>query len=90
MKTTNPITLTQYGRMAEKHWREFRPNMVAEMEAKGTLQEMLLEAEEQTASEMHDLTMKFQKQGLTAQQAHDRAWEMVRERYLLLPEETNE
>jgi hypothetical protein len=73
--------------MAEKHWREFRPKMVAEMEAKGVLQEMLLEAEEKTAVEMHDLTMKFQQQGLTAQQAHDRAWEMVREEYILLPEE---
>ncbi len=83
------ITLTQYGRMAEKHWREFRPKMVAEMEAKGILQEMLLEAEDKTASEMHDLTMKFQKQGLTAQQAHDRAWEMVREEYILLPPEAN-
>ena len=89
--TTKPITLTQYGRMAEKHWREFRPKMVAELEANGTLQEMLLEAEEKTASEMHDLTMQFQKQGLTAQQAHNQAWEIVRERYiLLLPEETTE
>ena len=82
------ITLTQYGRMAEKHWREFRPNMVAEMEAKGILQEMLLEAEEKTASEMHDLTMQLQKQGLTAQQAHNRAWEMVREKYILLTPES--
>ncbi|MGH7977212.1 MAG: hypothetical protein ACREDS_09865 [Limisphaerales bacterium] len=90
MITTIPITLTQYGRMAEKHWREFRPNMVAEMEAKGILQEMLLETEEKTASEMHDLTMQFQKQGLTPQQAHDRAWEMVRERYILLPSEATE
>lgn len=89
MTATTPITLTQYGRMAEKHWREFCPKMVAEMEAKGVLQEMLLEAEEKTASEMHDLTMKFQKQGLTAQQAHDRAWEMVREEYILLPPETS-
>jgi hypothetical protein len=90
MTPTTPITLTQYGRMAEKHWREFRPNMVAEMEAKGVLQEMLLEAEEKTAVEMHDLTMKFQQQGLTAQQAHSQAWEIVRERYILLPPETNE
>lgn len=64
--------------------------MVAEMEAKGILQEMLLEAEEKTAGEMHDLTEQFQKQGLTAQQANDRAWEMVRERYILLPEEASE
>jgi hypothetical protein len=87
---TTQIQLTQYGRMAEKHWREFLPNMVAEMETKGILQEMLLNAEEQTASEMHDLTMQFQKQGLTAQQAHDRAWEIVRERYILLPPEQSE
>jgi hypothetical protein len=88
--SATPITLTQYGRMAEKHWREFRPKTVAEMEANGTLQELLLEAEEKTVSEMYDLTMQFQKQGLTAQQANDRAWEMVRERYILLPEETTE
>ena len=87
---TAQIQLTQYGRMAEKHWREFRPNMVAEMEAKGVLEEMLLEAQEQTASEMYDLTMKFLEQGLTAQQAHNRAWEMVREEYILLQPEANE
>jgi GTPase Era involved in 16S rRNA processing len=49
---------------------------------------MLLEAEEKTASEMHELTMKFQKQGSTAQQAHNRAWEMVREKYILLTPES--
>jgi hypothetical protein len=82
------ITLTQYGRMAERHWREFLPNLVEEMEARGILQEMLLQAEEKTASEMHDLTMQFQRQGLTAQQAHDRAWELVREKYILLTPES--
>ncbi len=76
--------------MAERHWREFLPNMVSEMEVKGILQEMLLEAEEKTASEMHDLTMQFQKQDMTAQQANDRAWEMVREEYILLPPEQSE
>ena len=30
--------LTQYGRMAERHWREFLPRMVAELEARGQLQ----------------------------------------------------
>ena len=81
---TEPIQLTQYGMMAEKHWREFRPKMVAEMETKGILQEMLLDAENNTKKELYDLTMKFIKQGLTPQQAHDRAWEMVREEYILL------
>ena len=84
-----PVTLTQYGLMAEKHWREFRPRMVKELEAKGKLQDTLLEAEEKTKDAMYDLTMKLMKQGLTAQQAHDQAWEMLREEYILLtPEET--
>ncbi len=49
---------------------------------------MLLEAEEKTKDEMIELTQQFGKQGLTPQQAHDRAWEMVRENYILLPPET--
>ena len=80
--------LTQYGRMTEKHWREFRPKMVQELEAKGQLHQMLLEAEEKTKDEMDTLMRELRQQGLTAQQAHDQAWEMVRERYILLsPEE---
>lgn len=84
-----PITLTQYGLMAEKHWRQFLPKMVRELEAHGRLQEALLEAEEKTKDEMYDLTTRLMAQGLTAQQAHDQAWEMVRQEYILLtPEET--
>ncbi len=84
-----PITLTQYGLMAEKHWREFLPRMVKELEVHGRLQEALLDAEEKTKDEMYDLTTRLMAPGLTAQQAHDQAWEMVREEYILLtPEET--
>jgi len=79
--------LTQYGRMAEKHWRQFCPKMVKELEAKGLLEQMLLEAEEKTDQELDSLTRDLMKQGLTAQQAHDQAWEMVRERYIFLPPE---
>ena len=80
--------LTQYGRMADKHWREFLPKMVAELEAKGQLRAMLLEAQEQTAKELDSLCRHFLQQGLTAQQAQHRAWEIVRERYIFLPPET--
>jgi len=38
--------LTQYGRMAEKHWREHHPKMVRELQAKGLLHQLLVEAEE--------------------------------------------
>ena len=80
--------LTQYGRMAEKHWRENCPNLVRDLEAKGQLHAMLLEAEEKTKDEMIELTQQFRTQELTPQQAQDRAWEMVRENYILLPPET--
>lgn len=80
-------SLTQYGRMAEKHWREHRPKMVHELERKGLLQRMLLEAEEKTKDEMATLRTELIQRGATAQQAHDQAWEMVREKYILLPAE---
>ena len=82
------IQLTQYGMMAEKHWREFLPKMVAEMEAKGILKQMLLEAEQSTKNEMFDLTTQFIEQGMSQQEAHSRAWEMVREEYIFLPPES--
>ncbi|MEI2725658.1 MAG: methyltransferase domain-containing protein [Verrucomicrobiota bacterium] len=63
--------LTQYGRMAEKHWREHRPKMVRELERKGLLHQMLLEAEEKTKDEMATLRTDLMQQGSTAQQAHD-------------------
>ena len=79
------IPLTQYGQMAEKHWREFLPKMVAELESTGRLHQALLEAEEKTKDEMASLRADLTRQGLTADQAHRQAWEMVRERYILLP-----
>lgn len=86
---TDISTLTQYGLMAEQHWREYRPRMVAEMERTGTLQQMLLEAEEKTKDEMDAIRRQLIQRGLTAQQAHDQAWEMVREKYILLPAEND-
>lgn len=79
--------LLNYGRMAEAHWREHRPRMVAELEAENRLQAALLDAQEQTTADMERLTRQFQKQGLTAEQAHQQAWELVREKYILLPPE---
>lgn len=82
------IYLTQYGMMAERHWREFCPAMVKELEAKCTLMEALFEAQETTLDEMEALTRNLEtEQNLTPQQAHDQAWEMIREKYILLPAE---
>ena len=74
--------------MAEKHWREHRPKMVRELQAKGRLHQLLLEAEEKTKDEMATLRTALMQRGSTAQQAHTQAWEMVREKYILLPPES--
>ena len=66
---------------------EHLPKMVAELEAKGQLHAMLLEAEEKTEAELDSLRRHFIQQGLTPRQAQDRAWEIVRERYIYLPPE---
>ena len=84
-KKTFPIS--NYGLMAERHWREFRPKMVSELEAAGKLEEALHEAQERTLDEIMELETKLEADGLTKQQAHDQAWEMVREKYILLPPE---
>lgn len=79
-----------YGRMAETHWREHRPRMVAELEAENRLRTALIDAQEQTTADMERLTRQFIKQGSTPQHAHDQAWELVREKYILLSPEPKE
>jgi len=73
--------------MAEKHWREHLPKKVQELESKGLLLDALNEAEEKTKDDLFQTLRQFQAQGMTSQQAHDAAWEIVRERYVLLPPE---
>ena len=76
--------------MAERHWREFLPAMVRNMETKDTLMEALFDAQEMTLDEMKTLTRQLEtEQKLTVQQSHDQAWEMIREKYILLPPEEN-
>lgn len=89
MKTA--LTINGYGMMAERHWREHRPKMVRELEAKGRLQEALYEAQELTTDEMLAIMERLEtEQGLTVQQSKDAAWEIVRERYLFLPAEDDD
>ena len=83
------LYLTPYGLMAEKHWREFCPKMVAQMEAEGRLMEALWEAQETTLDEMETLTRKLEReQQMTPAQAQATAWELIREKYILLPRES--
>ena len=82
-------SLTQYGLMAERHWRQFRPKMVRRLETEGKLEEALFEAQEKTIEEMDALRRQLQRdQSLTPQQAQTQAWELIREKYILLEPES--
>jgi len=87
MKTKPVYPISGYGLMAKRHWREFCPKMVKELETTGKLEEALHEAQERTLDELMELETKLEADGLTLQQARDQAWEVVRERYILLPPE---
>ena len=90
MSAPASLYLTQYGLMAQKHWREFCPRMVAQLERKGRLMEALWEAQETTLDEMESLTRTLEReQGLTQEQAQTAVWELIRERYILLPPESH-
>ena len=82
------ISLTQYGLMAERHWRQLRPKMVKHLETQGKLEGALFEAQEKTTEEMDTLRRQLQtEQFLTPQQAQTQAWELIREKYILLEPE---
>src|SRR5690242_12281673 len=48
-------SLTQFGLLAEKHWRRCLPRMVAQLESQNCLEQALMDAEERTAMELDDL-----------------------------------
>ena len=60
--------------------------MVRQLTRLGRLPAELLDAQERTTDEMETLIKSFRQQGLNPQ-AHDQAWELVREKYILLPPE---
>ena len=60
--------------------------MVRQLTRLGRLPAALLDAPERTTDEMETLIKSFRQQGLNPQ-AHDQAWELVREKYILLPPE---
>ena len=78
---------TPYMLLAERHWRIWLPRRVAELERTGQLRAKLHEAAERTVTDSEELQRHFLQQGLTPSQAQQRAWEIVRERYLFLPPE---
>ena len=63
--------------------------MYRQLETEGKLEEALFEAQETTLDEMEVLTRRMEReQQMTPAQAQATAWELIREKYILLPPET--
>jgi hypothetical protein len=73
------MNLNNWISKAKEHWKEFQPTRYQELKESGQLEQALQQAAEQTHLEMSELEE-------AGYQNHE-AWEMVRERYLFLPEE---
>ncbi|MCG8004246.1 MAG: hypothetical protein JAY88_12405 [Candidatus Thiodiazotropha lotti] len=73
------MNLNDWISKAKEHWKEFQPTRYQELKESGQLEQALQQAAEQTHLEMSELEE-------AGYQNHE-AWEMVRERYLFLPEE---
>lgn len=62
-----------------EHWKEFRPTMYRSLKEAGTLEKEALRAVDRTMDELYQMTSR----GVPYHQA----WEMLKERYMYLPEE---
>jgi len=77
-------------RLAEMHWKKYRPKMFQSLKESGRLEESLNQAANDTWQAMQSIKTKLIEQGYTEQQAEDTAWEMMRQEWILLPEENEE
>ena len=79
MKTNLTISPGSWAGQAIEHWREFRPDMVAELEAQGMLEQAAQEADEKTFNEIRALMFG------PGRIPEEEACQMTREKYLFLP-----
>ena len=74
------MNLQNWISLARESWRENNPNLFKELNRTGKLGAALKEAAERTHAEMSELE--------AAGHSNQEAWEMTREKYLLLPPES--
>lgn len=76
------MNLQNWISQAREHWKEYLPEKYHSLKEAGTLNRALKEAAEATHREMTALESRGFR--------NHEAWEMVREKYLFLPAETDE
>ena len=74
--------LGNLARQIKRHWQEHRPRMYRELEQRGKLHQVLVQAQNRTSDALRSLLVK----GVP----YDQAWESVREEWAFLPSEADE
>ncbi len=84
----NPLTTLRQDLRA--HWRKYRPQMTARLEAEGTLDQRLEAAAKETEEAILSYVEKAQGTSFTPAQAFWQAWEIYREEWAFLPAEVSD
>ncbi|MDI1471515.1 MAG: hypothetical protein QMD43_08735 [Thermodesulfovibrio sp.] len=77
-------------KLADMHWKKYRPKMYQALKKKGELEESINLATKNKWEVMQKIQKQLIEQGYTQQQAEDTAWELMREEWIILPEESSE
>lgn len=74
-------------RMARDHWAKYRPKMYSRLQSTGVLEDLLERAVEFTREDMRVLEGHLKTQGYSEVEAKEQAWEELRAKWILLPQE---
>ena len=78
------VELKELGR---EHWKKFRPKHYRSLKKSGYLEEAVANAAKFTLEAYLVEKGRLSERGFSENQAHQVAWELVREEWLLLPDE---
>jgi hypothetical protein len=84
----NPLTTLRQD--LRTHWRKYRPQMTARLEADGTLDERIEAAAKETEEAVLSYVEKAHGTSFTPAQAFWQAWEIYREEWAFLPAEASD
>ena len=87
--TAAPLNpLSDLNHKTRAHWQSHRPKMYRLLEMSGILEERIEWAVAMTTDEMHELEVQYQTTGTPGPMPMLLAWEATREKYCLLPAES--
>jgi hypothetical protein len=82
---SNPPSKKELKELARIHWKQHRPKLFSDLQKSGELEESLNQAAKNTLDAYQNAKNQLLKNGYKPNQAHESAWELVREEWLLRP-----